>query len=313
MIKTALLIHPDEISKKWIDRMADNGISVIGIHPGGGKTANDALASLLELSKTEEYKALIDYAHARGLLVEYELHAMRYLLPESEFNAHPEWFRMTADGERSADLNCCATNSEMLDFVAERAAEVAKALYGSTNRYYFWLDDAKDAYCHCPSCEKLSPSDQQVLVLNRILKRLREDDPEASLAYLAYFEAIAAPIAVKPDEGIFLEYAPFERDFHAPIENDAQADTILALLDCFGTESARVLDYWYDNSLYSGWKKPPKAFTPDSPVINADLEYYTRLGFSELASFACYLGEDYEELHGDFDLSDLVNFIKSKN
>ena len=59
---TSLLVHPDEVSKTWIDRMADSGISVLGIHPAGGKKAVDSLTDLLQRVNTPEFRELIDYA-----------------------------------------------------------------------------------------------------------------------------------------------------------------------------------------------------------------------------------------------------------
>ena len=64
-----------------------------------------------------------------------------------------------------------------------------------------------------------------------------------------------------------------------------------------------MLEYWYDNSLFSRWKKPPKQMFPKNHLIPADLAFYRSLGFEDIASFACFLGEDYEALYGDFDLS----------
>ena len=50
-MKCELLVHPDEISTDLIDRFAAAGVSTLGIHPVGGKSAADSLASLLyELS-----------------------------------------------------------------------------------------------------------------------------------------------------------------------------------------------------------------------------------------------------------------------
>ncbi len=311
MIKASLIIHTDELSKKWIDRMADNGISTIGIHPVGGVNAHLSLIDLTKKLETSEYRALLEYATERGLNVEYEMHAMRYLLPTEEFNSHPEWFRMNADGMRISDFNCCASNIEALDYIAENAARLAKKLYRSTNKYYFWLDDARDVFCHCPECEKMSASDQQLTVLNHMLKRLKKDDESACLAYLAYCDTMAPPVSVAPEKGIFLEYAPYDRDFHAPIEGNSQSAVLKELLDFFGSDGARVLDYWYDNSYYSGYRKPPKAFVPDNAVINADLKYYTSLGLGEIAGFACYLGKDYEELYGEPDIGVISAFLKN--
>ena len=38
-------------------------------------------------------------------------------------------------------------------------------------------------------------------------------------------------------------------------------------------------------------------------MIFADFDYYRSLGFSDISTFACYLGADYIELHGDPDVA----------
>ncbi len=293
--------------------MAANGIRTVGIHPVGGEKAELSLLDLMNRLKTQEYRSLFDYAAECGMGVEYEMHAARYLLPKEEFERHPEWFRQNKQGERIPDFNCCASSTEAVDYIAESAARLAKGLYRSTNRYFFWLDDGRDIYCHCPKCEKLSPSDQQLKILNHMLKRLKKDNENASLAYLAYCDTMQPPRSIVPEKGIFLEYAPYDRDFHAPISENAQAETIRALLDFFGREGAKVLDYWYDNSYYSGYRKPPKALVPDKAVIDADIKFYTEVGFGDISGFACYLGEEYEELYGEPDISDIGELLEKYN
>lgn len=308
-LTASLLVHPEEFDRSWLDRCVKLGIPTIALHPVGGWRSPLTMRAMLERLETEEYRALIDEALEKGLTVEYEMHAARYFLPKHEFEAHPEWFRMNENGERTPDLNFCVTNEAALDYVVKRAAEAAKRLYRSSHRYFFWLDDAKDAFCHCPECSQYSPSDQQMLVMNRMLKEIRKDDPEAKLAYLAYYGTLTPPTQIKANEGIFLEYAPIDRDHHRPMsdtdceKNRSQNKDIEALLDFFGKDGAKVLDYWLDNSLFSDWKKPPKPFAPDAPVIHADFDYYRALGFSDFSCFACYLGEDYKELHGEPDIA----------
>ncbi len=306
MASCSLLVHPHELSKEWIDRMVKNKIPTIALHPVGGPKSHENLKDLVHRCQTPEFRSLIDYAYEKGLTVEYEMHAMSYLLPRELFDEKPEWFRVNKDGVRSTDWNCCSHNEEALDYIAERAAELAKALYRSTDRYFFWLDDSRDSACYCDNCKDLTPSEQQMKVLNHILKRLKKDNENASLAYLAYFECIEPPVKVKPEKDIFLEYAPFDRDYHAPIEGNKQGETLTELLKVFGKDTAKVLDYWYDNSLYSNYTKPPKQFTADKDVVFADFKYYRKLGFSDLSSFACYFGDDYTELYGEVDITDFA-------
>ena len=208
---SSLIIYPDELSKKWIDKIADAGIGAVGIHSRGGGWAVESLRKLCELTKTDEYRNLVDYAKSLGLGFEYEMHAAGYLLPRELFHEHPEYFRMNGEGVRTDDFNFCVTNPEAMEIFATNAATLATSLYGSSHDFYFWMDDGHDLHCHCPNCSKLTPSDQQLLVLNRVLCKIREKIPDARVAYLAYIDTIIPPTVIKPEDGIFLEYAPFQK------------------------------------------------------------------------------------------------------
>lgn len=301
-----MLIHPDELSEGWIDRLVRCGIDVLGIHPPGGKEAPETLRSLLARIGTPRFRELIDYARAQGLSVEYELHAAGYLMPKDLFETHPHYFRMNEAGERVNDWNFCVSDPEALDLFAKRAAELALSLYGSDSKFYFWMDDGHDLHCHCPKCCGLSPSDQQMIALNAMLREIRKHIPQAKMAYLAYYDSLQPPEIV-PAEGIFLEYAPMEK-YTAKKEDAAERIArekamIGPLAERFGWQDAKVLEYWYDNSLYSRWKKPPAKFVLQEETMVREMREYQALGFDSLATFACFLGEDYELLHGDFDVA----------
>ncbi len=206
-----MIIHPEELSDKWIDKLADAGIGTLGIHPCGGKRGFETLKELTYMMKTAEYRELIDYARSRGLEVEYELHAAGYLMPRELFAEHPEYFRMNEHGERTVESNFCVTNPDAMELYAKRSVDLALSLYGTNHNFYFWMDDGYELHCHCPKCRSLSPSDQQMLVQNRVLREIRKHLPDATLAYLAYVDTVAPPSKVRAEEGIFLEYAPFEK------------------------------------------------------------------------------------------------------
>lgn len=303
-MKKALLIHPEELSRDWVDNVKRVGCNVLALHPAGGEQAHLFLEQMLENMEKQKFKDLIDYATGLGIEIEYEMHAARYFLSDSLFLEHPEYFRLNGEGKRVADFNFCVSNEEALGYVAEKALELAKRLYKSSHNFYFWLDDVRESGCRCKKCREFSPSEQQLIVMNRIIERLREEIPDARLAYLAYHDCAKPPVKVKPKEGVFLEYAPIERWYKgSTVCMEDLNENILALLECFGKKDARVLEYWFDNSLFSGWKKPPVKFTPDNEAIKSDIAVYREYGFEEVASFACYLGADYEELYGKPDIS----------
>jgi hypothetical protein len=84
-----LIVHPEELSEKWIDRLMCLGVDTLGIHSVGGTQAHEYLSKMIEEQKRDEVKALFDLAVADGLNIEYELHAASYLLPRELFESHP--------------------------------------------------------------------------------------------------------------------------------------------------------------------------------------------------------------------------------
>ena len=300
-MKTSILIHPEELTKKWIDRAKRLGYDTLALHPRGGKRAPETLAEMLEWLKTPEYRSLIDYAISSGLQIEYEFHAVGYLLPRSLFDAHPEYFRMNESGERTPDSNLCFSNPDAIKIVRERAAALAKELYRSTKNFYFWADDIRGSTCLCEKCRALSAPDKNLLLMNEIADAVRAEIPSANVACLAYQDTLGVPEKIKPHDGVFLEYAPIDRDTQKPVaeQDTSKNGDIPALLGFYGKKNSKVLEYWMDNSMFSNWQKPPKKYEPNKEVVAADVKYYASLGFECVSSFGCFLGDDYEALYGE--------------
>lgn len=305
----SLLIHPEELDAAWLDQLESLRVTALGLHPVGGKRAAETLAAMLDRFETPAYRALLEDAASRGIEVSCEMHALRYLLPESLLLAHPRWQRVNAKGERTPDLNFCPSCGEALDCLSERAAALYARLPGRPRRVALWLDDAQDAFCHCEQCRGLSASDQQMIALAAMLRGIRAVRPDAVLAYLAYFETLPAPARRDLRDGLFLQFAPYRRDLTRPLDDPAcevnrrETAHLPALLGFFGAQDATALDYWFDNSLLSHYTKPPKRLEPRPEVVRADLAFYRGLGFERISSFACYLGADYRALYGLPDLS----------
>ncbi len=306
MIKRrGIIVHPEELDTKWLEDIKAANLNVLGIHPVGGRRAPRTLAAAVELFQTDEFQKLLNHAKEMGIAVEYEAHALRYLLPRELFEAHSEWFRMKEDGERAPDFNMCVTNQEALDYLTERTAELTATLDTGSDRVYWWSDDVEGgSLCHCEKCSKLTAADQLMQMTNAILRGVRKVKPQGMVPFLAYHEAMEPPVSVMPEEGVFLEYAPIERDSHRPM-NDASCEAnrkegyaLRELIEFFGKENSQVLEYWMDNSRFSNWTKPPKAMPLDEAVMREDVKFYRELGFESITSFGCYLGADYRELHG---------------
>ncbi len=285
----------------WPRLAAENGINTIGTHVGPG--------DVLPFLRSEKGKRFLSECDSLGIQVEHQLHAMSYLLPRELFAEDSTLFRMDGEGRRVADFNCCATSDKALGIIAGKAVEYARLMPPTNHRYYFWLDDGAPT-CQCPECSKYSDSEKALLIENRIIEALRRVDKDALLAHLAYQNTIEAPRKVKPAEGVFLEFAPFFRSWDAPItardasgrtgiSNEETYKRLLENLAVFPVETAEVLEYWMDVSLFSDWKKPAMKLPWRGDIFKEDVEEYTRLGIRNITTFAAYIDSAYVSEHED--------------
>lgn len=281
-----VVLTPKDLSGEldWPKLAHDAGITTIGTHVG----PSDVMP-FLRSGKGEKFLA---DCRRYGIEVEHELHAMGYLLPRRLFDTRPELFRMEKDGRRVRDQNCCASSSEALAVIASNAVEVARVCRPTSGRYFYWLDDSSGV-CHCPKCRELNAADQALLIENAILAELRAKvDPRATLAHLAYGVTMQPPEKVKPAEGIFLEFADIGRKRDQWL-GKRQDELLRRLLEIFPVETAQVLEYWLDVSLFSEWHRPHVKLPWSGNLFRRDVDNYAKLGFRKFTTFAVYLDDDY--------------------
>jgi len=313
-MKKCLIIHPEELTDNMIDTLISSGVQVVGLHPVGGTSSLESMKDLMKSVEQDEFRNKLQKLRENGISVEYQLHALSYLLPRELFSDHPDWFRIDENGKRNNDVNMCPSNKDALEQLSKNTAKVVEKLKSDTGRYYFWLDDVTGGGCECDECKKLTLSDQALLIYNAILKGIKQVDPNGKQCFLAYSKQFAPPEVIKPDKGIFVEFAPMRGNTNLPFatnpENEKFIKHIDQLLRFFGKEDSTVLDYWLDNSLFSNWTKPPKKLSINPKVISEDVEFYKSKGFEEITTFACYLSDDYRELHGE---PPIAEYIKAFN
>ena len=293
-----LVLSTKELSEVDWPAMADRfGINTIGTHI----TPSEVTAFLA----TPEGARFQRDCRRYGICVEHQLHAMGELLPRELFAQDSTMFRMDTCGRRTPDYNCCVHSGKALDIIAGNAAALARTLRPDNHRYYLWLDDNAPV-CQCPLCRAYSPSEQALIVENRMLRAIREVDPQAKVAHLAYSFFMDPPRKVQPEEGIFLEFAPIYRSWDAPLTDEdvlcprgypvTNGDNLRWLeqnLEVFPAEDAVVLEYWLDVSLFSRWKRPAVQLPWRSDVCRSDLATYARYGIRNVTSFAVYMDADY--------------------
>lgn len=288
-----VVLVPDDLSlADWPLRAQRCGLDRIALHHGLSP------ARVTDFIRSPAGGRFLASCRELGLEVEYELHAMRELLPRELFAKDATLFRMNEKGERVNDVNLCVHSSRALDLVAENALVLTATLKPTTHRHFLWGDDG-EPWCRCPQCRDLSESDQALVVENRLVQALRRRDAQAELAHLAYANTLPPPVAIRPEPGVFLEFAPLEMRFKHPLTPLAAAENaqVLARLDAnlavFPRETAQALEYWLDDSMYSGWRKPAQPLRWSDDVFASDLDTYAARGVRRITSFAVYLDADY--------------------
>lgn len=297
--KGIVLLYKD-LCDEWYDLITHSDVRTLGLHTlyryGGMQTYLEWVESNAARREIERYETA-------GVTVEHELHAVDYLLPRTLFSARPELFRMNKDGQRTADLNFCASNADALAIISESAYQVAKTLRQTSHRYYLWRDDNLDGNCYCTFCGNLSGADQSIITMRAVLRGLRAYDNKASLSFLAYQDSLGIPASTAED-GLFLEFAPIERNHALPMAADDPAnaknrDLLTALLERFPAGQTRILEYFLDVSRYCQWKPEDAGALPDdADRIRDDVAFYDSLGVESITTFAAFINADWMHKYG---------------
>jgi hypothetical protein len=199
-----------------------------------------------------------------------------------------------------------------LAVACERAVAYAEALRPSTGRYFFWVDDARPM-CRCLDCRAFPNSDQALILENTLLEALRQVDPGATLAHLAYLNTLDAPTQIRPRPDIFLEFAPILRrhdvsigqrhahlDQPGALTHGEQLAALDANLKVFGPEGAQLLEYWLDVSRFAQWQRTNTVKLPwNREVFVDDLDTYASRGIRNVTSFAVWADGAYVHRFGE--------------
>lgn len=302
LTRGVVLVLQDLRTLDWPSRAGNAGLTTLATH-----IFPHEVAAFIQSDPGQKF---LEACRRRGLQVEHELHAMSDLLPRALFDQDPTMFPMNDKGERVRDYNLCVHSQAAIDVVCQNATKYTQILRSTTGRYFYWIDDGRPM-CRCPKCRGLSDSDQALLLENHMLEAIRQVDPKATLAHLAYARTLQPPTQVKPKPGIFLEFAPIERRYDVPLgRRDAVAvrgvthgkllDALEANLAWFGSERAQTLEYWLDLSRFSGWKRANVQRLPwDDAVFADDVKTYAERGVRHVTTFGAWLDGDYVKRFGE--------------
>lgn len=297
-----VVVYPSDIISigldGWEQRIRESGINLVGIHAATFNEPLDTLRDFVQSPLGQDFLALCRKMHVD---VEYELHVLQLLLPRDLFETHPEYFRQGQSGQRQKMYNMCFTCDEAYEALRPQLKEMMSWMHPTTHRYFLWPDDVKGTFCNCGKCGEYTPSEQALIFENRLLAMIREYDPKATLAHLAYNQTIDPPVKVKPDQGVFLEFAPISRDYTQPLSSELEG-ALRTNLEVFPAATAHILEYWLDESMFSSWKRGALVELPfNEQACRRDINLYRNFGVASITSFATWLGGPYVEKYGPAD------------
>ncbi len=152
----------------------------------------------------EEQGGYYDYG---GMFV----HTAAALVPPGEhFAAHPEYFYLTAAGQR-APHQVCSTEPEVLKIATAAVLEILKKHPDTEIISVSKNDNAGDQICHCERCKKLRAAEGgdmacQLVLVNAVAEAVEKEHPDVVVDTLAYLETIQVPKTMRPRKNVAIRF-----------------------------------------------------------------------------------------------------------
>ena len=143
--------------------------------------------------------------------------------------------------------------------------------------------------------------------MKAVLRGLKRYDASAKLGFLSYQDALTVP-NIAPDKDMFLEFAPIDRNHFVAMEaaddkNKKNRDVLEKMLKIFSAESAQILEYFLDVSLFCQWKREnagPLHLSKER--LDKDIRYYKSLGIENITTFTGFMDKEWREKFGVKDI-----------
>lgn len=146
----------------------------------------------------------IDYG---GMFV----HTAASLVPSAtHFANHPEYFFLTAAGQRAPN-QLCSTEPEVIKIATAAVLETLKNNPHTEIISVSKNDNAGDQICHCERCKKLRDAEGgdmacQLVLVNGVAEAVEKQYPNVVIDTLAYLETIQVPKTLRPRSNVAIRF-----------------------------------------------------------------------------------------------------------
>ena len=130
------------------------------------------------------------------------------------------------------DANCtnfCMSNPKAREKVVNYVADFAKN-HSNVDYLHVWLADGSNNHCECEECQKKTPSDWYVILLNEIDKKFADENIATKIVFIAYVDTTWAPLEekIKNSDRFALLFAPIYRSYNMSAQKSAEKFELLS-------------------------------------------------------------------------------------
>lgn len=195
------------------------------------------------------------------------------------------------------NTNLCYSNPEAIDSFTRQVTDYI-AKHPSVDYLHVWLADEPNNICECPKCQKTTPSDQYVELLNHIDEVLTRLHSPVKIVFLLYQELLWPPKHARfrnPDR-FLLMFAPISRTFDASyqVEDSSLNSDCLPALPLYERNHICLPTSLEENLAHlKAWQN---IFTGDSFIYDYPLgrAHYGDLGYVHISRI---ISEDIKKIH----------------
>ena len=149
--------------------------------------------------------------------------------------------------------NFCMSNEAARSTVSDYVVDYAKN-HSNVDYLHVWLADVQNNHCECEACQKKTPSDWYIILLNEIDKKLEAQGLNTRIVFISYVDTTFAPLeeTLNNPKRFTMLIAPIFRSYAYSMPNGRGNTEILPYVrnkNTFPPDLASSLDY------FDEWRK----------------------------------------------------------
>jgi len=122
--------------------------------------------------------------------------------------------------DRPIYTNFCMSNARARSMVADYIVDYARN-HSYTDYLHVWLSDGSNNHCECEACQKKTPSDWYIMLMNEVDEKLTEAGLNTRIVFIAYVDTTFAPETevIRNQDRFTLLIAPIFRHYSENLNN----------------------------------------------------------------------------------------------